>query len=130
MGQLYHSLPKISVDYAVMERSRRTAVVETAFRWNDIGSWDEMAQLTDDGIVGIAGDNSYTPRDGRPAQPAVQIESSNNYIYSELPVVLCGVEDLEVIVKNGRVLVSRRGKGQLVKDAVDALHAAGHEDLT
>ncbi len=130
ISQLYHSLPRISVDYAVMERSRRGAVVETSFHWNDVGSWDEMAQLTDDGVVGQKGENSYTPRDGRPRQPAVQIESNNNYVYSELPVVLCGVNDLEVVVKNGRVLVSRRGKGQLVKDAVDALRDQGHEELT
>jgi mannose-1-phosphate guanylyltransferase/mannose-6-phosphate isomerase len=130
ISQLYHSLPRISVDYAVMERSNRGAVVETAFHWNDVGSWDEMAQLTDDGVVGRKGENSYTPRDGRPRQPAVQIESHNNYVYSELPVVLCGVDDLEVVVKNGRVLVSRRGAGQLVKDAVDALREQGHEELT
>ena len=130
VDQLYHSLPKISIDYAVMERSEKTAVVETAFRWNDIGSWDEMVQLTDDGIVGKAGENSYTPRDRRPTQPAVQIESAHNYIYSELPIVLCGVDDLVVVVKNGRVLVSRRGKGQLVRDAVAELKARGFEDAT
>jgi len=130
LGQLYHSLPKISIDYAVMERSERRAMVATAFHWNDIGSWDEMAQLTDDGIVGKPGDNSYTPRDGRPTQPAIQIESTGNYVYSELPVVLCGVEDLSVVVKNGRVLVARRGKGQLVREAVETLRTRGYDDLT
>ncbi|MFW5827952.1 MAG: mannose-1-phosphate guanylyltransferase [Alkalispirochaeta sp.] len=130
IDQLYTNLPRISIDYAVMERSEKAAVVETTFRWNDIGSWDEMAQLTDDGVVGVTGANSYTPRDGRPQQPAVQVESAGNYVYSELPVMLCGVDDLNVVVKNGRVLVSRRGKGQLVKDGVEQLHAAGREDVT
>lgn len=129
LDQLYSNLPRISIDYAVMERSTRTAVIETAFHWNDIGSWDEMAQLTDEGVVGVAGGNSYTPRDGRPQQPAVQIECTNNYVYSELPVVLCGVEDLEVVVKNGRVLVARRGRAQLVKQAVEQLHADEREDV-
>lgn len=129
IDQLYTNVPKISLDYAVMERSDRAAVVDTTFRWNDIGSWDEMAQLTDDGIVGDAGANSYTPRDGRPRQPAVQVESTGNYIYSELPVMLCGVEGLNVIVKNGRVLVSRRGDGQLVREGVAQLKDGGHEDV-
>jgi mannose-1-phosphate guanylyltransferase/mannose-6-phosphate isomerase len=128
VDQLYSNLPSISIDYAVMERSARTAVVETSFRWNDIGSWDEMAQLTDDGVVGVAGDNSYTPRDGRRRQPAVQVESSGNYIYSELPVMLCGVDGLDVIVKNGRVLIARRGAGQLVKEGVEQLRAGGYDD--
>ena len=130
LDQLYTNLPKISIDYAVMERSERSAVVESNFHWNDIGSWDEMAQLTDDGIVGVAGGNSYKPRDGRPKQPAVQVESSNNYVYSEVPVMLCGVDDLNVVVKNGRVLVSRRGQGQLVKQGVTELREQGFEDAT
>jgi hypothetical protein len=87
-----------------------------------------MAQLTDDGVVGVAGGNSYTPRDGRVRQPAVQVESSGNYIYSELPVMLCGVEGLDVIVKNGRVLIARRGAGQLVKEGVEQLRTGGYDD--
>lgn len=129
IDQVYASLPRISIDYAVMERSSRTAVVEASFRWNDIGSWDEMAQLTDDGVVGRAGQNSYTPRDGRPQQPLWHVDSSGNYVYSELPIVLCGVEDLSVVVKNGRVLVARRGKAQLVKKAVEQMHEDGREDV-
>ena len=130
LDQLYSNLPRISVDYAVMERSTRTALVEVTFNWNDIGSWDEMAQLTDEGIVGTAGGNSYTPRDGRPQQPAIQVECSGNYVYAEMPVMLCGVEDLSVIVKNGRVLVARRGSGQLVRSGVRELRDAGHEEAT
>lgn len=129
IDQLYTSLPKISLDYAVMERSDRTAMVEATFRWNDVGSWDEMAQLTDDGIVGEAGGNSYTPRDGRPQQPAFQVECDGNYVYSELPIALCGVEDLVVVVKQGRVLVTKRGRTQLVRDAVKLMHEEGREDV-
>lgn len=129
MDQLYTSLPRISLDYAVMERSDRTAMVEATYRWNDVGSWDEMAQLTDDGIVGEAGGNSYTPRDGRPRQPAYQVECSGNYVYSELPVALCGVEDLVVVVKQGRVLVTRRGKTQLVRQAVEMMREDGRDDV-
>ncbi len=129
IDQLYTQLPKISVDYAVMERSNRCATVEASFRWNDVGSWDEMAQLTDDGIVGEANGNSYTPRDGRPQQPAFQIECSGNYVYSELPIALCGVEDLIVVVKQGRILVTRRGKAQLVRQAVGEMHENGREDI-
>lgn len=129
IDQLYAALPKISIDYAVMERSERTAMVEAGFRWNDVGSWDEMAQLTDDGIVGDAGHNSYTPRDGRARQPAVVVESAGNYIYSELPVVLCGVDDLVVVVKHGRVLVTKRGRTQLVRRAVEMMREDGREDV-
>lgn len=119
--QLYAALPSISFDYAVMEQWETRAMVPASFRWNDIGSWDEMAQLTDDGVIGAAGDNSYTPRDGRPRSPAIEVETRDTYIYSELPVVVCGLENVAVIVKNGRVLVMQRGSGQLVKKAVEQM---------
>lgn len=118
MEQLYTDLPTTSIDYAVMERSDQVAMVPASFLWNDVGSWDEMAQLVDDGVV--------------PPPRAVvwRVESPDNYVYADMPVVLCGVEDLVVVVQNGKVLVSRRGKGQLVRDAVQAIRNGGREDLT
>ena len=106
---LYESLPKISIDYALLERSDRVAVVPATFGWNDVGSWDEVARLSSGG----AGDAERAR--------VVQIDADGNHIDSDLPVAVCGVSDLHVIVKNGRVLVCRRGRSQLVKDAVDAM---------
>ena len=100
---IYPGLPAISVDYALMERSRRVAAVPASFRWSDVGSWDEVARLT-------TGD-----------PPAAAVEAPGNTIFSDLPVALAGVEDLIVVVKNGAVLVARKGRTQLVRDAVDGL---------
>lgn len=131
LDQLYSNLPTISIDYAIMERSERTAVVESGFGWNDIGGWDEMAQLTDEGVIGAKDANSLCADGCRDAGPTVyQIESTDNYVYSELPVVLCGVRDLQVVVKNGRVLVSRRGASQLVRTAVHQMRDQSREDIT
>lgn len=118
LEQLYADLPAISLDYAVMERSSAVAMVPVSFMWNDVGSWDEMAQLVDDQVVPA------------PPAPAVwALESQGTYVYADQPVVLCGVEDLVVVVRDGRVLVARRGAGQLVKEAVEAMRRDGREDL-
>ena len=131
LDRLYSNLPAISIDYAVMERSKRTAVVASGFQWNDIGGWDEMAQLTDDGVIGAKDANSLCVDGCRDSGATVyHVESTRNYVYSELPVVLCGVHDLQVIVKNGRILVSRRGSAQLVRAAVDRMRAGGRDDIT
>ena len=37
--------PQKSIDYAVMERTDRAAVVESTFRWSDIGSWDALFDI-------------------------------------------------------------------------------------
>lgn len=102
----YAALTSISIDYAVMERARHAAVVPASFSWNDVGSWDEVATLADA--------QTRNP-DGPPL--SVTIESERSFILSDMPVALCGVDDVIVVVKNGAVLVCRRGKSQLVKQA-------------
>ncbi|MGD9941104.1 MAG: mannose-1-phosphate guanylyltransferase [Clostridia bacterium] len=112
LAEAYNAAPSISVDYAVSEHCLRVAMVPASFEWHDVGSFEEMADLFPDA--------------GRPvAQPG----SRNCWVYSDLPVALCGVEDLMVVVKNGCVLVARRGAGQLVKDAVDQVRSSGRTDL-
>lgn len=108
----YVDLPKISVDYAVMERSDRCAMVPASFSWNDVGSWDEVAKL-----------------DAGGREDVFEVEAEGNFVHSDLPVALCGVDGLHVVVKNGIVLVCRQGESQLVKDVVARLQESGRSDL-
>jgi mannose-1-phosphate guanylyltransferase/mannose-6-phosphate isomerase len=112
LREAYEALPKISIDYALMERSSSVAVVPATFRWSDVGSWDEAAKL------GQGGARLRTSGDGVGTSP-IEIEASGNHIDSDLPVAVCGVSDIHVVVKNGKVLVCRRGESQLVKQVVD-----------
>ena len=100
---LYGGLQAISIDYALMERSDRVAAVPASFRWSDVGSWDELARTA-------AGD-----------APVAAAAARGNAVFSDLPVALAGVDDLIVVVKNGAVLVTRKGRTQLVREAVQAL---------
>lgn len=109
---MYGALPKISVDYAVMERSEHCAMVPVSFTWNDVGSWDEVATL-----------------EGAGGGMVVSAEAEDNFVHSDLPVALCGVEGIHVVVKNGMVLVCRKGDSQLVKQVVASLQEQGRDDL-
>ena len=110
--EVYAAIPATSIDYGVMEHTGRAAVVPASFDWTDIGSWDELAslELPDLQSGGVVAD----------------IESSGNYVFSDLPVALCGVSDLTVVVKNGAVLVCGRGRSQLVRRASELAEAAAH----
>ena len=99
----YRDLAAISIDYALMERSSRVAAVRASFRWSDVGSWDELARIA-------TGD-----------APVAETEARRNTVFSDLPVALAGVDDLVVVVRNGAVLVTRKGRTQLVRDAVEGL---------
>ncbi len=102
LRDLYSSCPGISVDYAVMEKTEAIRMVAADFDWNDVGSWDVIAELN------------------APAEaPVYSHESVGNFVYSDVPVALCGVEDLIVVVSNGRVMVCKKGVSQLVKNAAE-----------
>ena len=96
----YKSCEPISVDYAVMEKSRRLALVCADFAWNDIGCWDVLAEL-ESGATAVAevGD------------------ASGNFVRSSLPVALCNVRDLIVVEENGVLLICAKGSSELVKEA-------------
>jgi mannose-1-phosphate guanylyltransferase/mannose-1-phosphate guanylyltransferase/mannose-6-phosphate isomerase len=101
---VYEKMPSISVDYAVLEKSKKVAMVKAGFEWNDVGSWDEAARLYPD------------------EAPAVfACEASGNRVFSDMPVALCGVEGLIVVIRNGRALVMKKGASQLVREAAKAL---------
>lgn len=103
--------PSESIDYAVMEKTRHAAVAPCDIGWADVGSWSELWRLSgkDDRGNVLAGD-------------ALAIDSQDCLIRVEdCTVVTIGVEDLIVVAAGGRVLVTRKGRAQDVKLAVEAL---------
>jgi len=71
---LYSAVPSTSIDYAIMEKAERIAMVPAAFRWNDLGSWqslleagasDQDGNVIQGDVVAIDCRNSYLRSDGR-----------------------------------------------------------------
>src|ERR1700754_4227953 len=88
----------ISIDYAVMEKTSRAAVVPVSCGWSDVGSWHAVWELSDkDG-------------EGNAAQGAAVFEDSRNcnVATDRALVALEGVDDLTVIATQDAVLVSRQ----------------------
>jgi mannose-1-phosphate guanylyltransferase len=121
LNEAYGTVKSISFDYAIAEKCTQTIMVSAAFEWFDVGSWDEYAKLT--GNSGAAGSEVY--RSG----------SSNCFVDADIPVALCGVDDLIVVVRSGRdgappsVLISKRGETQRVREIVEKIKAAGRTEL-
>lgn len=105
--EVFASLPNLSIDYAVMERADPVFVVPAEFEWDDLGAWDALAR-------------SYKADDaGNVVQgQAHMIEANGNTVYvhgTDQTVSLLGVEDLVVVVTEGRVLVLPKHRAQEVK---------------
>lgn len=110
----FAAAPKISIDYAVMEKTKRAAVVPGAFGWSDIGSWDAIADIGDadaDGNVAVG--------------PVEFVDVHGSFVRSDGPLVgVVGVDDLTVVATKDAVLVARRGEGGRVKELVERLRAS------
>ncbi len=116
-AELFKQLPDISIDYAVMEKAPKRAVIDSRFDWNDIGSWNAMAGLLDS-------DESGNRIEGK----AVTVDARNNYIRAgDRLVAVVGVDDLMVVDTTDAVLIAHKNKSQGVKDVVQFLKAKAHD---
>ncbi|HLD65987.1 MAG TPA: mannose-1-phosphate guanylyltransferase/mannose-6-phosphate isomerase [Pseudomonas sp.] len=115
-GPGFALLPDISIDYALMERSARVAMVPARFDWSDIGSWGALCQLVKpDGL------------NNRAQGDAIFVDTRNTYVQSEGRLVATvGVDDLIVIDTGDAVLVARADRAQDVRQVVKQLKAGNH----
>jgi mannose-1-phosphate guanylyltransferase/mannose-6-phosphate isomerase len=112
--------PQKSIDYAVMERTDRAAVVAGQFRWSDIGSWDAVFDVAERDTSGNAIHGT-----------AVTADAHNCVIHSDdrLTAVL-GANDLVVVSTPDAVLVMPRDRAQDVRDLVGTLKGARRPEAT
>ncbi|MCC8391799.1 mannose-1-phosphate guanylyltransferase/mannose-6-phosphate isomerase [Paraburkholderia sp. MMS20-SJTR3] len=116
-SQFFSQVPDISIDYAVMERSDKVAVVPADFGWSDIGSWVAVRELS-----APDADNNRTTGE------AIFVDSSNTYVHSQNRMVATvGVENLMIIDTPDALLVAHPDKAQDVKKVVARLKKQDHE---
>jgi len=110
----FGSAKAISIDYAVMEKTARAAVVPVACGWSDVGSWHAVWELSDKDTEGNA------------ARGAAVFEDSRNCNVStdRALVALEGVDDLVVVATQDAVLVSRQKDANGLKRLVARLRTA------
>jgi mannose-1-phosphate guanylyltransferase / mannose-6-phosphate isomerase len=113
--------PKKSIDYAVMERTKRAVVMPADLGWSDIGSWSTVWDVLDHDAAGNATEG-----------PVVLLDTRNSLVRSEDPMLttVIGVEDVIVVATADAVLVTTRAKAEEVKGLVEQLKAQNHRAAT
>ena len=116
----FRDCPSVSLDYALMEKTDRAAVVPASFDWSDVGSWSALWKM---------GDKDAS---GNMAVGDVIMEDANGcYVRGEGPLVAAlGVEDLIITATSDVVLVASKGRDQDVAKLVGRLKADGHRSAT
>lgn len=113
--RIYPVIPKISIDYGIMERAKEVLVVEGDFGWNDVGSWDALQALYD---ADENGNIIYGEQ--------IHIDTKNCISYAKNKLIAAlGVEDLIIVETDDAVLVCHKDKAQDVRKIVEGLNAQG-----
>jgi mannose-1-phosphate guanylyltransferase/mannose-6-phosphate isomerase len=118
---LFAQSPKKSIDYAVMERTSRAAVLPVDFGWSDIGNWHALWQE-------LAHDAAGNSVDG----PAVLVNTRNSLVRSDETILttVIGLDDIIVVATSDAVLVVPRSQSERVKDLVTALKSGSRREAT
>lgn len=124
LAAAFRSAPKTSIDYAVMEKAERIAVVAADVHWNDVGSFPALAEIAPGDA---AGNHALLTR----GASQLHVDSKDNLIYAEGPrtIALFGVHDLVVVAVDDAVLVCPRDRAADLKLVVERLRRDGRTDL-
>ena len=105
LSDIFCSSPKISFDYAVMEKTAHASVLPVSFTWSDLGAWSAVLAVSprDEGGNAVVGE-------------AIMVNTRDCLIRTDGPqVATIGVRDLAVVVENGAVLVCDLAHDQHIK---------------
>jgi mannose-1-phosphate guanylyltransferase len=106
--RFYENARAVSIDYAVMEKAAKVAVIPADFGWNDVGSWDAVGTLKE------------KDQDGNAVQGKAHLhESRGNVVWSQAkPIVCIGIENLVVVEGDEAILVCPRERSQDVSSVL------------
>ena len=112
LSERFSKLPKISFDYAIMEKADRVLVVEASFDWDDVGSWRAVAHYFTHDATANSANCTLTA-----------IDATNNIVFDEqgMNIALLGVHNLIVVRTRDAVLVCHRHQAEKIKNLVGKL---------
>ncbi len=120
LASAYDAVTPISIDYALMERAGRVAMIVAEWSWDDLGSWDAVS--------------AHHPADERgnvEVGDVRTLDCDDTLLYQlDGPMVVgVGLEDLIVVSAGNAVVVLPKGRGQDIKAIVEGLRDDGRADV-
>ncbi len=118
-GAIWERIESMTIDYGVMERAQRVAVIPVDIGWSDVGDWDSLAEL-----ASSDGGNLVQAQH-------VGIDTTDALIYSasDRLIATIGLDNYLVIDTGDAVLIAPRNRAQDVKKIVDELKRQGRTEL-
>ncbi len=110
LSEIWPSLPAISIDYGVLEKSNNIAVIPADLGWNDVGNWEQYGSLFPSNEQGVGTLGKHT-----------DLGSQNIFVYNDTPRQLytIGLEDVIVIEVGDKTIICHRDSVQRVKELAE-----------
>ena len=114
VARQFAKLPKLSIDYALMEKATRVLNIEATFDWDDVGNWTSVGRYLESDGDGNQFNCAFSQQD-----------AASNLVFTQTGqhVALIGVQDLLVVASKDGLLVADRARAETIKKLVDGLPA-------
>lgn len=120
ISEAWKDMPKISIDFAVMEKAEKVAMIPINIGWNDVGSWAAVHEI-------LASD--VTDNVDLGTKEHINIDSKGTLVHSNRLVVTIGLDDLVVIDTDDVLLICPRDRAQDVRSVTQKLKDKGLDSL-
>ncbi len=117
IAKVYPVIPKISIDYGIMERADHVLMLEGDFGWSDVGSWDTLEAICQKDTVGNVCSGKH-----------LALDTKNCVLYAtDKLIAAIGLEDVVVVQAKDAVLVCKTDQVQRIREVVEQLETEGME---
>lgn len=117
--EIFSHVEKVSIDFGVMEKARKVAMLPCRLGWSDVGNWKALQDIWPGDAQGLVANGRY-----------IAIDSANSVVYAadRKVVALVGIEGLVVVETPDALLICDGERTEEVRKVVERLKARGLEE--
>lgn len=109
------SLPKVSIDFGVMEKTPDLVVVRGDFIWDDIGTWDSLDRILKSDLEGNVVQGDF-----------LGVDVQDSIIFSEKPIIAFGISNIVLIDTQDCTFICHKNKARNIKQIIKELEDHPH----
>lgn len=120
LNEIWDDMPRVSIDYAIMEDAQNMVVIPVDIGWSDVGTWASLYDILDQDSFGNCGKNKEDER--------IILDANNALLYSDKLTVAIGVDNIIVVETDDVLMICHKDRVQDVKEIVMYLQENNMKD--
>lgn len=120
LENIWEKMPRVSIDYAIMENAEDMVVIPVDIAWSDVGIWSSLYEVLDQDNFGNCGKNDSDRR--------IILDTHDSLLFSDKLTVAIGVDNIIVVETDDVLMICHKDRAQEVKEIVEYLRQNNMED--